>query len=95
MLDRRDRALNYLSIYAFVIVVYGGAILSDFILFELVARLLVAEIQQNGMVAHWFYLARTGLALLSIFLAVVHAIIATIRQLQLDWKLSKEGGSSS
>ena len=88
---RYFRALDYLSIYAFIIIVYGGALITDYSLFLLVAWLLREDVQKYPAVALWFDYARTGLALLLITLAVVHGIISTFNQIKLDLALSREG----
>jgi hypothetical protein len=88
---RYFRALNYLSIYAFIIIVYGGALLTDYTLFFLISWLLKEDIQKYSIVALWFDFARIGLALLLIILAVTHGIISTYTQIKLDIQLSREG----
>lgn len=86
------RALDYLSIYAFVLVVYGGALITDYLLFFLMWALLKEEVEKYPIVAQGFDYARIGLALLFIAGALIHGIISTISQIKLDYALSQEGG---
>ena len=88
---RLFRALNYLTIYVFVIIVYGGALLTDYVLFELIAWLLADDVKEYALVAQWFDYARMGLALLLVVCAVTHGIISTVSQIRLDIALAKEG----
>lgn len=87
---RYYRALNYLSIYLFLIVVYGGALLTDYFLILLIEWLLKEDIQRYPIVAQWFDYARTGLGLLLIVLAVTHGVISTISQVRLDLEIARE-----
>jgi hypothetical protein len=88
---RYYRALNYLSIYVFIIVVYGGALLTEYALFALMTWLLRDDVAKYSLVAIWFDYARIGLALLFIFSGVAHGIISTVGQIRLDLALSREG----
>jgi hypothetical protein len=88
---RLFRGLNYLSIYVFIIIVYGGALLTDYLLFALISWLLQEDIQRYQLVADWFDYARIGLALLLIICAVTHGLISTYTQVKLDIELSREG----
>jgi hypothetical protein len=85
------RALEYLSIFAFILVVYGSAVLFDYVLFNLMWYLLRDDVNKYPIVAQGFDYARVGLALLFIASAVVHGILSTITQIQLDIKLAQEG----
>ena len=85
------RALNYISIYLFILVVYGGALITDYLLFELMSWLLSASIQSYPLVAAWFDYARIGLAFLFIVTAVFHGILSTYGQMKLDLLLAQEG----
>lgn len=91
LISRLYRAFDYLSIYVFILVVYGGAVISDYLLFLLLWSLLGADIQKYPLVATGFNYARIGLALLFITSAVIHGMISTYSQVKLDIKLSKEG----
>ena len=91
IVSRYFRALNYLSIYAFILVVYSGALATDYLLFLLVEWLLRDDVQRYSLVALWFDYARTGLALMLIVSAFVHGIISTYSQVKLDLMLSREG----
>ena len=74
LLGRLYRAFDYLTIYIFILVVYGGAVISDYLLFLLLWSLLGADIKQYSIVAIGFDYARIGLALLFISSAVIHGI---------------------
>jgi hypothetical protein len=87
--QRFFRALNYLSLYAYIIVVWGGALLTDYLLLWLIAWLLREDIARYPIVALWFDYARISLAFLLIILAVVHGILSTISQIKMDWALSR------
>lgn len=90
--ERFYRALNYLTIYLFIIVVYGGALVTDYLLFALMEWLLKVNVERYPVVALGFDYARIGLAALFIIAAVFHGIISTINQMKLDIQLSREGG---
>lgn len=89
--ERYYRALDYLSIYGFILIVYGAALITDYLLFVLMWALLSDDIKKYSIVAAGFDYARIGLALLFILGALVHGIISTYSQVQLDLRLSKEG----
>ena len=89
--SRLYRALDYLTIYLFILVVYGGAVITDYLLFLLLWALLGADVREYPLVAMGFQYARIGLALLCIVSAVIHGIISTYSQVKLDIKLSQEG----
>jgi hypothetical protein len=89
--DRFFRALDYISIFAFIFLVYGTAVFFDYLLFGLLWRLLSDDVNKYPIVALGFDYARIGLALLFIAGAIVHGIISTISQIQLDIKLAQEG----
>lgn len=84
------RAVNYLSIYAFVTVVYGGAIITDYILFYLIETLIKDDVERYPFVEEWFNYAKVGLALLLIVSAIVHGILSTYSQVKLDLAFLKE-----
>ena len=88
---RYYRALDYLSVYIFIIVVYGGAVASDYLLFIILWGLLKDDVQKYPLVASGLDYARIGLALLFISSAVIHGVISTYSQVKLDLVLSKEG----
>lgn len=88
--DRYYRALDYLSIYVFILIVYGAALVTDYLLFALMWALLSDDVKKYRVVAMGFDYARIGLALLFILGALVHGVISTYSQVQLDLKLAKE-----
>lgn len=85
------RAVDYVSIYIFVLVVYGGAVVTDYLLFALLWLLLRDEVTKYPLVALGLDYARIGLALLFILSAVVHGTISAYSQIKLDIKLSRQG----
>ncbi|HEX6289644.1 MAG TPA: hypothetical protein VFZ66_10665 [Herpetosiphonaceae bacterium] len=91
---RYYRALNYLSIYLFIIVVYGSGLIVDYLLFSLMWWLLDEEVQRYYLVATGFDYARIGLAMLFIVSAIVHGSLSTYSQIQLDIALFKEGNEA-
>ena len=91
LLDRLYRAVDYLSISAFILVVYGSAVITDYLLFLLLWFLLSDDVKNYPLVAVGFDYARIGLALLFITGAVIHGGISTYSQVKLDIRLAKEG----
>lgn len=89
--DRLYRALNYVSIFVFILIVYGGALITDYLLFQLMWALLSEEIQQYPVVEQAFSFARIGLALMFIAGAVIHGMLSTYSQVRLDISLMNEG----
>ena len=87
---RFERIKNYLSIYLFILIVYGGALITDYLLFELMAWLLRDVVAAYAIVATWFHWLNVGLALFAMVAALVHGVISTISQVKLDIKLSGE-----
>jgi hypothetical protein len=83
-------AAHYLLTYAFILVVYGGAVITDYLLFWLIALLLREDVAKYPFVATWFDRARIGLACLLILFAVVHGILSTISQVRMDWDVANE-----
>jgi hypothetical protein len=85
------RAIDYLSIFVFTLVVYSAAVAADFLFFEFLSRLLTIDAKEYPLVALAFRVFRIGLALLAILLGCVHATHSAIKQIRLDHELSKEG----
>jgi hypothetical protein len=82
--------LNYLSIFAFVLIIYSFALLTDYLLLLLITWLLQDAVKQYSVVALWFDFAQIGLALLTILLAVTHSTLSVIAQLKIELTLSRE-----
>src|SRR6266540_4247119 len=59
---RSLRALNYVCIYLFVLIVYGGALLTDYLLFQFMWLLLGDDVAQYPMIKTALDLAKIGLA---------------------------------
>jgi uncharacterized Tic20 family protein len=84
------RALNYLTIYLFVLIVYGGAIVTDFALFQLILWLIAEDATKYPLVALWLDMARIILAILLVIFALVHGIFSTVQQFRMDWGMFRE-----
>jgi hypothetical protein len=90
---RKDRflaALDYIALYIYIIVVYGGALLTDYFLFTLMWWMVREDADKYPLVSIGLDYAKIGLALLFITGAVIHGVISTYSQLKFDFKLSKE-----
>lgn len=94
MVMRLYSALNYLSIYAFIVIVYGTALIADYLLFLLMWWLLSNEVQKYPLISLACDYARIGQALLFIVSAFVHGLISTYTQSRLDLKLARVGEES-
>lgn len=90
---RYYRGLNYISIYGFILVVYGGALLTDFALFQLMWVLFKDDVTKYQWIALGFDYVRIGLAGLFLINAIIHGIFSTISQIKLDLVLAKEDES--
>ncbi len=84
------RALDYISIYVFVLVVWGGVLIVDYALLLLIENILEEDIRRYPLVALWFDRAKIGLALLTVATAVFHGIISTIGQIRMDVATARE-----
>ena len=89
--QRLYRALNYISVFLFILLVYGGALITDYLLFKLIWVLLSDDIQKYSVVSQVFDFARIGLAFLFILSAIIHGIVSTYSQVRLDIALLSEG----
>ena len=90
IIGRGFRAINYISIYVFIFVVYGGALFTDYGLFSLMWWLLSEDVKQYGIISLLFDYTRIGLALLFIATAIIHGVISTYSQIKLDITLMHE-----
>jgi hypothetical protein len=84
------RALNYLSVFLFIIVVYSGFFLTEYILLREVAAFLAEDVKEFPIIDIWFKNARIGLAFLMMIVAFIHGIIATYEQVKIDRAISAE-----
>jgi hypothetical protein len=91
LLVRFWRAVDYLSIFAFTLVVYSAAVAADFLLFHFLSLLRALDAREYPLVASAFRVFRIGLAFLAILLGCVHATHSAIKQIRLDRELAKEG----
>ena len=85
------RALDYLSLFAFIIVVYGAAVVLDYAFFEGLVHLLKRSADESPFIASLLHYFKVGLALIAMGLGAVHAGHLARSQWRLDRELSKEG----
>jgi hypothetical protein len=85
--ERLWQAINYLSIFIFIIIVYSGFFFTEYILLKEVSYFLSDEVTEFPLVKLWFDNARIGLAFLVMVVAVVHGILATWSQIKIDFNL--------
>jgi hypothetical protein len=85
------RTLDYLSLFASMLVIYGAAFGSEYLLAEGLSAMLARDVGESQVVAVAFRIFKVGLALLTIFLGTVHAFRSARSQLELDRKLTGEG----
>jgi hypothetical protein len=71
-------------------VVYGAAVLADYLLFLMLWSLLREHAQLYPLIAQALDYARMGLALLFILAALIHGCISTAAQIRLDVMLARE-----
>ena len=88
---RAWRTLDYLSIFAFALIVYGAAFGAEYLLAEWLSLLLAKVVRDSRVVAVAYRVFKVGLALLTITLGTVHAYRSARAQLELDRKLMCEG----
>lgn len=93
VIQRLYRAVDYLSIYTFICIVYGSSLIASSLLFQLIWFLLSEEVATYPTINLAFHYARIALALLSIVCAVIHGIISTYSQIKLDLRLAREDES--
>ena len=84
------RTLNYLSIYAFIIVVYSAFFFTEYLLLREVEKFLHEDVEKFPLVSIWFDNARIGLAFLIMIVAFTHTVIATVSQMRIDATISSE-----
>lgn len=85
------RTLNYLSIFTSCLVVYGSAVVADYLLFLLIWALMGDTMTQHPIVVQAADFTQIGLALMALFGMLVHGVFSAWGQIQLDLKLSREG----
>jgi hypothetical protein len=85
------RALDYLSIFAYIVVVYGAAVAADYVFFEGLVHLLKRSADESPFIALMLHYFKVGLALIAMGLGAVHAGHSAWSQWKLDRELSKEG----
>ena len=84
------RSLDYLSSYAFLLIIYGGFLFAEHSLLYLVVWLLRDTVAKFHVVAQFFEFAQIGLALLVVINALAHGIFSTISLIKIDFATSKE-----
>lgn len=68
------RAIDYLSIFIFILVVYVGAVITDYALFFVLWTLVSDDVKKYPLVAMALDYARIGLALLLIMSGTIHGL---------------------
>jgi hypothetical protein len=84
------RLLNYIALFVFIVLVNGGLLSADFILFSMVEWFLHKDVQKYPLVAMWFDYAKIALAFLILLAAVIHGILSMITQIRIDLMTSRE-----
>lgn len=84
------RLLNYIALFLFILLVNGGLLATDFILFSMVEWFLHNDVQKYPLLAMWFDYVKIALAFLVLLAAVVHGILSLVTQVRIDWKISRE-----
>jgi hypothetical protein len=84
------RLLNYIVLFIFILLVNGGLLATDFILFSMVEWFLHNDVQKYPFLETWFNYVKIALAFLVLLAAVVHGILSMISQVRLDWMISRE-----
>ncbi len=88
--DLMARAIRYLGLYLYIIVVYGGLLLTDYSIFRLVAWVIRDEIEKHHALALLFDYLNVGLALFIMLGALVHGLLSLVTLIKLDMALSRE-----
>ncbi|HEX8681668.1 MAG TPA: hypothetical protein VF707_05090 [Ardenticatenaceae bacterium] len=81
-------ALDYVSLYALIIVIYSGSLATDYIILEMVTLVLETELARSTTIARFFDFLRTGLALMTVVLGIAHGLISTISLILADYDAS-------
>ncbi len=76
--------------YLFIVGAYGGAVLADYVIFQLIELLLAPDVQKYALVATWFDYAKIGLALMLIICAVTHGLFSTYQLVLWDFNNTKK-----
>jgi hypothetical protein len=87
---RLFRTLDYVSIAFSILMVYGAALVADYLLIYLIEYLFRDEIAESSFVASFFHAVRVGLALLTFILALIHGVRSAVEQYRLDSRLTRE-----
>jgi hypothetical protein len=88
--ERFYRSLDYLSSYAFLLIIYGGFLFTEHSLFSFVDWLLHDTVAKFRVAKQFFEFTQLGLALLVVINALVHGILSTISLIKIDLATSKE-----
>ncbi len=76
--------IDYLFIYAYVVIVYIIGVSAEYILFLYVSWILRPEIEHWELVRTWFGHFQIGLALMTLLGIFVHGVLAIIKQMRRD-----------
>lgn len=88
--DLIARAIRYLGLYLYIIIVYGGLLLTDYSIFRLVAWLVRDEIAKHYGLALLFDYLNVGLAIFIMLGALVHGFLSLVTLIKLDYAVSRE-----
>jgi hypothetical protein len=84
------RAKRYFKLYIYLILVYGGLLMTDYIIFFLVSVLLHEEIAAHRVVALFFNFLRVGLALFVMLGVFIHGLLSLVTLIRLDLAISRK-----
>jgi hypothetical protein len=84
------RLLNYFALFIFIILVNGGLLGTDFVLFSMVDWFLHKDIQKFPVLARWFDYVKISLGFLVSVAVVIHGILSFITQVRIDRMVSRE-----
>ncbi len=90
ILLRKLQIQNYLWLYAFIAVVYGGAIVLEWGLAALVDMRLNGDLDKSPQFAVVYGVCKEGLAIVFAFGALVHGLLSTWYLMKLDQMLLRE-----
>jgi hypothetical protein len=88
--DLIARAIRYLGLFLYIIIVYGGLLLTDYALLGLVGWLVRDEIASHPILAMFFDSLKVGLALFIMVGALIHGFLSLITLIKLDFAVAKE-----
>jgi hypothetical protein len=84
------RLLNYFALFIFLILVNGGLLGTDYILFSMVDWVFHDDVQKYPVLAMWFDYVKIALAFFVLITVVVHGVLSMITQVRIDLMISRE-----